>query len=130
MSSSPYPEVPLKLIFRERVNIFERGIHKRIRRIKRLDDDRWLSHEGKEEEPALAEENVDEIFSALFGERMGARRSADEALGEVLGLAGEQPDLFTAPDQPAAADPEQAAHLFDEEQDDPAPPEDLGDEGE
>jgi len=123
--SLPYSEVPIKFIFRERVNIFERGLHNRIRRIKTIGDDRWLSHEGKEEEPLDATENVDEIFTSLFGEDVQERRIADEAVVDLLELADSNPELFTEQDAPAPADPKLGEHLFDEELDDPAPPETI-----
>lgn len=92
----PFSEVPIKFIFRERVNIFEGGLHNRIRRIKSLDDHRYLSHQGVEEEPVESEENVEELFNVLFGEQV---QDPEAVLGDMLQVADSQPEVFTEEDE-------------------------------
>jgi GTPase len=112
----PFPEVPIKLIFRERVNIFERGIHSRIRRLKAIGDDRWLDASGREEEPQDGVENIDEVFTSLFGERP---QHARESLEELLEVADQQPELFTQADDAPLPPMTGDAEHFDPERDAP-----------
>ncbi|MDF1660841.1 MAG: ribosome biogenesis GTPase Der [Planctomycetota bacterium] len=92
----PFKEVPIKFIFRERVNIFEGGLHNRIRRMKSLDDHRYLTHQGVEEEPVDSKENVEELFNVLFGQQV---EDPDAVLSDMLKVAEENPEIFTEEDQ-------------------------------
>lgn len=92
----PFKEVPIKFIFRERVNIFEGGLHNRIRRMKSLDDHRYLTHQGVEEEPVDSKENVEELFNVLFGQQV---EDPNAVLGDMLQVAEENPEVFTEEDQ-------------------------------
>jgi GTPase len=118
----PYKEVPIKFIFRERVNIFEGGLHKRIRKIKSLDDHRYLSHQGVEEDPVDSVENVEELFGMLFGESSLANTQDPRgALLDLLDVADESPELFTELDKAVADDfKDEGEHVFDEDEDVPA----------
>jgi GTPase len=115
-ASLPFKEVPIKFIFRERVNIFEGGLHKRIRRLKALDDHRYLSHQGVEEDPAESEENVKELFGALFGEQV---QNPAAVLQDVLEAADANPELFTSEDDSPVSDDfdDTGDHVFVEDED-------------
>lgn len=110
----PFPEVPIKFLFRERVNIFERGIHHRIRRLKSLDDARWVDARGKEEAPADGEENVSDLFEVLFGERAP---QANEGAEDYLDWAEEHRELVSGSrddDRVPAGFVDEGEHVFDE----------------
>lgn len=91
----PLSEVPIKFVFRERVNIFEAGLHQKLRKIKALDDSRYLSPDGVEESPAESEENIAEVFEILFGERP---RTDFEGLRDLIDSADEDPELWQSSD--------------------------------
>ena len=136
------PEVPIKLLIRERVNIFESGLHRRIRKLRAIGDERYIDR-GKEEEPVDSRENIEDVFSALFGEvpEQDERELADaredapvkgprpedesdgitdrgEVLDDVLAFAESEPEIFTSPDERLPENHrDEGDHIFDEARD-------------
>lgn len=121
----PFKEVPIKFIFRERVNIFEKGLHNRIRRIKAIDDKRFLSQDGVEEAPVDSQENVEELFGVLFGERP---TMIGESLDDLLEVAQQNPELFTDEDELMPEGfKDEGEHVFIENDGESPVPEELKD---